>query len=124
MRIIFKDTSDEIQYDYWDALPDKTMTLRIKGESAYKINIQALYFYGLYKQSIYNSYKEKPDLAKDIRERKKEYQERSGSELSKNSNYQDPIYHYSVAASLGAMKEWIESNGKMKCYIAYQNKNG
>jgi ribosomal protein S18 acetylase RimI-like enzyme len=66
----------------------------------------------------------KPDLAQDIRERKKEYQEMPESKFSKTEHYQDPLHHYSVATSLGSAQEWKDSAGKMKCYMAYNNKAG
>ena len=124
MPIIFQDASAEIEYEYCGQLPAKAVSLRIKGESAYKVNLSALHFYGFYRNSIYDSYKEKSDLATDIKERKNEYQEAKESQLTEHSLYKSPLYHYSVAASLGAIKEWKESNGSMKCYIAYQNKDG
>lgn len=124
MPIIFQDASAEIEYEYYDQLPSKTTNLRIKGEPAYKVNVSALHLYGLYRNSVYDSYKEKADLATDIKERKNEYQEAKESKLAEHTLYKSPLYHYSVAASLGAMKEWKESNGSMKCYIAYQNKDG
>ena len=112
MPIVFKDL-DEVEFQYYDSLPNTTATLRIKGESAYKINLAALHLYGLYRNSVYDSYSKKSDLAIDILERPNEYPESK-----------EPLYHYAVAASLGAMKEWKESAGTMKCYIAYQNKDG
>jgi hypothetical protein len=58
MPIIFKDLSDEIEFNYLDQLPDNSITLRIKGEPAYKVNVALLHLYGFYKHSIYESYKE------------------------------------------------------------------
>lgn len=124
MPIVFRDASAEVEFEFHDQLPKKTVNLRIKGESAYKVNISALHFYGFYRNSVYDSYKEKADLAVDIKERKNEYKEDKESSLSENALYKSPLYHYSIAASLGAMKEWKESDGKMKCYMAYQNKHG
>lgn len=124
MPIVFKDTADDIQFEYCDALPSNTVNLRIKGEPVYRINTTAFRIYGFYRNSIYSSYKEKADLAQDIKERKKEYHEKPGLKLSTTPTYQDPLYHYSVATSLGAMKEWQESKGEMKSYIAYHTKDG
>jgi len=124
MPIFFKDTSADIQFEYHNTLPSETMTLRLKGEAAYKLNVKVFHLYGMYRNSIHSSYNEKPDLAKDIKERKNEYQEKADSKLSQSALYKDPLHHYSVVASLGAMKEWKDSNGKMKCYVAYQNQNG
>jgi predicted GNAT superfamily acetyltransferase len=122
MPIIFQDAA-EIEFDYCDQLPGNIVALRIKGESAYKVNVSALHLYGFYRNSVYDSYKEKADLTVDIKERKSEYQEAAASQLATSELYKSPLYHYSIAASLGAMKEWKESNGRMKCYIAYQNIN-
>lgn len=124
MPIYFKDASQSLTVEYLDRLPEKTINLRIKGEQAYKLNLSALYFYGFYKNTIERSYAAKPDLAEDIKNRKKEYQESDGSKLAKSHNYNSPLHHYSVAASLGAMEEWQNSDGKMKAYIAYQNVGG
>lgn len=124
MPVFFKDTSEDIQFEYCDVLPNHTMVLRIKGENSYKLNVKAFHLYGMYRNSIYDSYKQKPDLAKDIKERKNEYQEKTDSKLSKAALYKDPLHHYSIAASLGAMQEWKDPKEKMQCYIAYQNKNG
>lgn len=115
MPIVFQD-AQEIEFQYYDRIPDKTINLRIKNESAYKLNLTALHLYGLYRNTVYDSYAEKPDLAKDIRERSNVYEESP-------KVIRSPLYHYSVACSLGTMQEWEESDGKIKCYIAYKNMN-
>jgi ribosomal protein S18 acetylase RimI-like enzyme len=120
MLILFKDSS--IEFDYHDLPPNKKVHLRIKGESAYKMDIAALHLYGLYRNSLRASYSEKPDLAMDILVRENAYQDKTP--LAESASYKSPLYHYSVACSLAAMKEWRESNGAMKCYIAYQNNQG
>ena len=124
MLIVFNDLSGDFQFEYQEYLPKKTVNLRIKNESIYKINISALHMYGLYKNSIYDSYKEKQDLAQDIKERQREYEEKSGTVLSKTTRFLDPLHHYSVAASLGAMNEWQDKDAKIKCYMAYKNVEG
>jgi ribosomal protein S18 acetylase RimI-like enzyme len=113
--IIFQDAS-EIEFEYYDRVPDKSISLRIKNEHAYKLNLTALHLYGLYRNTVHDSYAEKSDLAKDILERPSVYEDPTHSK--------SPLYHYSVACSLGTMKEWKESDGKIKCYIAYKNING
>lgn len=123
MAIIFKD-APQIEFDYYDQLPKKAVKLRLKGESedAYKVNIFALWLFGLYKNAIYNSYSEKPDLAVDIQKHKNKFEEKG---ILKNKlPYTSSVYHYAIDASLNAAKEWQESNGKMKCYIAYENIDG
>lgn len=120
MPIVFQDSSAE--FEYHDLPPNRTVNLRIKSESAYKVNITALHLYGLYRNSLCASYSEKPDLAIDILERENAYQDES--KLAEGTSYKSPLYHYAVACSLSTMKEWSESNGAMKCYIAYQNNQG
>ncbi|MCD6039479.1 MAG: hypothetical protein K0S27_879 [Gammaproteobacteria bacterium] len=58
-----------------DNLPSNSMNLRIKGESPYRLNVATFHLYGLYRNAIYDSYKQKADLAKDIREYKKVFHE-------------------------------------------------
>lgn len=89
-----------------------------------KLNIFALQLYGLYRNTVYDSYKPKEDLAKDIKEFKQQYVETKNSKLISNPLYQDPVYHYAVAASIGAISEWKDSNENMQAYIAYQTVNG
>ncbi len=118
---LFKDAAQKIEFVFYDQIPSKTVNLRIKGDPAFRVNIAALHLYGLYRNSLYESYREKPDLAQDIKERKNQYYESKESLLSKKPSYQSPLYHYSIFVSLDAMKEWRESKGKMKCYMAFQN---
>jgi hypothetical protein len=123
MPISFKDQPNGIIFKYFPAIPAETMKLRIKGEPAYKMNVAAFWSYGFYERTLYSSYKDKPGLAPDIKERKEEYKETSTTRLG-NSRYRDPLHHYSVAASLGAAKEWKDPAEEMKCYIAYQYRDG
>ncbi len=118
---LFKDAAQEIEFVFYDQIPSKTVNLQIKGEPAYRVNIAALHLYGLYRNSIYESSRENPDLAQDIKEGKNQYHEPEESSLSKKLSYQSPVYHYSVFAGLDAMKGWQESKGKMKCFMAFQN---
>jgi ribosomal protein S18 acetylase RimI-like enzyme len=122
MPIIFTDNSDDIKFEYHDTVPE-TMVKRTKQKSAPQLNITLLQLYGLYRNTIYDSYKEKSDLAKDIKEYKKIFQEKA-ERLITDPLYHEPLYHYSVAGSLDAMKSWKESANKMKCYIAYRMENG
>lgn len=119
MPIIFTDKADDIFFSYQDNFPSDSMNLRVKGESPYRLNVAAFHLYGLYRNAVYDSYKQKSDLAKDIREYKKVFHEEKESKLSA-----EPLYHYAVTASLGAMQEWKDSDSKMKAYIAYQEVDG
>lgn len=124
MPITFID-SPNLKFDYHPIIPRKTIKLRLHtknnnpsiSEPSYKLNLTALRFYGLYKNSVYASYKNKTEIAQDINNYKKVYVEES-SKLSKELCYQDPIYHYSVAASIGAMQEWQDKHKTMRCFIA------
>ncbi|MFC3909290.1 GNAT family N-acetyltransferase [Legionella dresdenensis] len=116
MPIKYSDSPITISYDYLDFIPEKTVC---KG----KVNLAALSLYGLYRNAVYDSYKEKPDLAEDIKTRKKEFVEQALSNTN-NELYNDPLYHYSVAASLGAMQEWKDPAEKMHAFMAYETVNG
>lgn len=125
MPIVFQDLSNKIEFEYHDQLPDQTFKIRLKGDqSAFRLNITALHLYSLYRNSIFDSYSKNPDLATDIKERKKQYEEPKESKFASSRLYQSPVYHYAIAASLDAMKEWKDSTNKMKCYIAYETQNG
>lgn len=111
MPIIFTDKADDIFFSYQDHLPSGSMNLRL--------NVAAFHLYGLYRNAVYDSYKEKKDLAEDIRKYEKVFDEKKESKLSA-----EPLYHYAVTASLRAMKEWKDSGNKMKAYIAFQEVDG
>lgn len=112
MPIKYSDSPSTVSYVYLDCIPEKKI---FKG----KVNLAALSTYGFYRNSIYDSYKEKPDLADDIKARKKEFIEKDDSK-SNDGLYKDPLYHYSVAASLGAMQEWNNPSEKIHTYMAYE----
>lgn len=116
MPFTYTNSSSNVSYEYLDSIPSKKVA---KG----RINLAALSLYGLYKKSVYDSYKEKPDLAQDIKSRKKEFIERENPKLI-NGLYQEPLYHYSIAACLGAMQEWNDPNEEMRTYMAYDNTRG
>ncbi len=111
MKIRYSDSSNNITYEFIDAIPFHKVA---KG----KVNLAALSLYGFYRNAIYNSYQEKSDLAEDIRTKKYEFNSRL------NGIYQEPLYHYSIAASLGATQEWQNSAKKIQCYVAYEEKGG
>lgn len=116
MPIVFQDASG-IEFEYYDRIPDKTITFHIKNKPAYKLNLTALHLYGLYRTTIHGSYAKQEGLAKDVLDYPTAYEELASPPKSS-------LYHYSVACSLGAMKEWRESDGKIKCYIAYKEIEG
>lgn len=113
MPIKYADSLNPVSYEYSDCIPNEKVC---KG----KINLAALSLYGFYRNSIYDSYKEKQDLAEDIKTRKKEFIEPGNTE----GLYQDPLYHYAVAASLSTMQEWQDTTNNMHAYMAYEAKNG
>lgn len=116
MSFTYTNSSSSISFEYWDSIPSKKMA---KG----RINLAALSLYGFYRKSVYESYKEKPDLAPDIKIRKKEFIEKDNPVLN-GGLYNDPLYHYSIAACLGAMQEWKDPNKKIHSYMAFDNANG
>lgn len=109
MTIVFKD-SEDLYFEFQDKVPGKVLPKPEKG-----INIRLLHLYALYRNAVFDSYKQKTDLAKDIKEYKFQFNLSKKEESDKDKH----VYHYSVAASMGAMKEWKTDN-KMKCYMAYE----
>ncbi|KPJ67796.1 MAG: hypothetical protein AMJ43_02185 [Coxiella sp. DG_40] len=100
----FKDREDRIVFEYHETLPTERY-LSIKGKSI--INLEAWALYGLYRDAVYNSYKQKADLAQDIRER--------DGEICPN----DPLYDYAICSCANAISAWKDSANNIKCYIAY-----
>lgn len=107
MVLSYTDSSSRITYEFQDRIPTRRVA---KG----RVNLAALSLYGFYRNAVYNSYREKPDLAQDIKQRKPEFV------TQENGIYQEPLYHYSVIASLGAMKEWQDPRQNMHVYTAYE----
>ncbi|MBU1927282.1 MAG: GNAT family N-acetyltransferase [Gammaproteobacteria bacterium] len=115
-RITFHDLPN-VTFQYYP----KPLSTQPAGESTTakdKINFHAVYWAEFYKRCIYGSYKAKP-VSQDIRSFKKQYEDPTASV---DSAYNDPIYHYALAAALGVMQEWIDPKEGMHCYIAYENK--
>ena len=117
----FDDKNDAPWFEYCERAPDNFFPL---GKREGRINISALILYAIYRTVVFDSYELKPNLADDIRSHKNEYHEMTGSRLAANPVYTNPVHHHSVAASLGAMKEWLDPKENMQCYFAYQNVNG
>ena len=120
MKIRFKDNDDGIWFEYCETIPENFSSLGEQG----RINLTGLYLYSMYRNTIYDSYRIKPDLAEDIKTYKKVFREKDSSTLSQSSTYNDPLYHYSVAGAISAIKEWENQHQKMLCYFAYQNISG
>jgi ribosomal protein S18 acetylase RimI-like enzyme len=93
-------------------------------KSSKKVNLFALQMYGLYRNTVYDSYKQKADLAQDIKSYKKQYIEPNSSFFSSTELYTDPLYHYSVMASTDAISTWANPAEKMQSYVAYQTVDG
>jgi ribosomal protein S18 acetylase RimI-like enzyme len=89
-----------------------------------KVNLFALQMYGLYRNTVYDSYKQKEDLAQDIKNYKKQYIEPNDSFFSSSDLYKDPLYHYSVMASTDAISTWANPAEKMQSYVAYKTVEG
>lgn len=97
MKFAFKDKNDGVCFEYSEAPP----------QTENKVNLTALQMYGLYRNSVYDSYKEKTNLAADIKSFERVYSETVDSKLSQNTLYLDPLYHYAVSACLDATNEWL-----------------
>ncbi|MDR3492377.1 MAG: M15 family metallopeptidase [Gammaproteobacteria bacterium] len=113
-RIRFRN-KEHISFEYHPLMPKNKEK---------KINLTALQLYGMYRNTIYDSYKQKADLAQDIKVYKKQYTEPENSSFASSSLYQNSLYHYSVMAALNAMSTWKSPVEKMQSYIAYQEKDG
>jgi len=87
----------------------------------YRVSPTGLQLYGLYRDTVYASYKPKKDLAQDIKETPKKYVEIKGSKAAANPLFNEPVYHYSINASLNAIKEWRIPGEKMESFVVYQN---
>ncbi len=110
MKIKFKDKEDQIWFEYVDT-PEK-LPLKKRG----KVNLTGLYLYGMYRNTLYDSYKEKINLAEDIKVYPKVFDEHP-SKLD-DTLYKDPLYHYSVAGCLAATNEWLNQEERIKSYVA------
>lgn len=122
MPFIFKNSPDHIEFEYCDTLPDHVIGLGTAG----KLNLTAFHLYGLYRNSLYDSYAEKRDkkggeekVAPDILERKMEYHESKAS-LLKDPVQKEPLYHYTVATAIGATQEWQDPQKQMRGFLAYE----
>lgn len=117
MPIKLNDIKGDFSFEYHDTVPNKPFKFKkISGE----INATLLYFYGLYRTTVIDSYKQKPDLARDIKEWKMQYQEKDAKEADEMTH----LYHYGVTAALGAMQDWKDPQVKLKSFIAYDNQGG
>ncbi len=81
------------------------------------VNVSALQLYALYRNAVYESYKDLPDLAEDIKVFPKQFSETKRSGIVQEDRA-DPLYHYAVAASLDAVNEWGAKSGNMRAYVA------
>lgn len=104
--MFFTDGSSDINYRHYIHIPDRKVAHG-------RITLAALFFYFLYREAIYHSYKKKSNLAEDIKVKPKQFKE-------KNDSY-DPVYHYSIAASLQAMQDWNHPAEEIQAYIVYEN---
>ena len=110
MRIAFNDSSGDLCFQYHATIPDETN----------RLNLAAFQLYWLYRNTVYESYRQKPNLAPDIQAWGKAYDTKGDS--GKQAAYQqDSLHHYSVASSLGAMQDWKNPAKRIRCFIAYPN---
>ena len=109
MTIRFTDTHENIYFKYHDSIPGKIL-------SKPGLSLTLLHMYGMYRNVIFDSYKKKSDLADDIKHWKMQFSPNEKDLIDGDAH----LYHYCVAASLGAMKEWKDPISKMQCYMAYE----
>ena len=121
MRIQFSDRQDGVWFEYKNSIRQESRSI---GKLEGKINLTGLYLYGMYRNAIYDSYKKKVDLAEDIKSYPHAFSHKPGTFFSSDRLYMDPLYHYAVSGSASTMKEWINSEDEMKCYLAYKNIDG
>ncbi len=110
----FTDRPDGVTFKYHHELPRKMVR---------DVNISALQLYALYRNSIYESYKDLPDLAEDIKAFPKQYNEIKRSSFTQTTVHDDPLYHYAVAAAANTLKEWKSNPENTRAYIAYKNEH-
>ena len=118
MRLSTNKLEDNVKFEYHDIVPIKKVQLRIEGKPTSLLNQTLVQLYRLYRDLLYATYKQEVNLDQDIKEYREVFHEKNVKQLRGAPVY-DPIYHYLVEASLEAMKAWKDSNGKIKCYIAY-----
>ena len=126
MRITFIDSKNNVAFQYHKNLPEKKKKVKKK-----VLNVAALTLYGLYRNAVYSAYKEiaslatdiganqEIPLATDIAHYEKQYQEPETSKLLTDPCYNDSLYHYAIAASLGTLQDWRDG---MQSYIVYDQK--
>ncbi len=107
MALTYSDSSKQIIYEF----QDRISTRKVAKD---KINLAALSLYGFYRKTVYDSYRQNSGLSDDIKTRKPEFK------THEEGIYQEPLYHYSIAASLGAMLEWQDPTKNMHTYTAYE----
>lgn len=105
MRIQFTDKSDGVWFEHSNT---NSGINRFSKKSKYKINSTGLLLYGIYRNSIYDSYVKKEDIADDIKSNTVAYEENQGSFFINSRLYSDPIYHYAVKASTSTVSEWLQ----------------
>lgn len=113
MPITFKNLKD-YEFAYHSSVP----TWKSENKVKKKFNLHLFQLYCLYRNTVFESYREKPDLAQDIKARAHTF---VPNNLKENSSDALGLYNYSVLASLDAMQEWKSGQ---QGFIAYKNCNG
>lgn len=117
MRIQFIDRQDGVWFEYKDTVKQNTIPV---GRHEGKINLTGLYLYGLYRNAIYDSYEKKEDLADDIKSYPHVFTEKTGSFFERSRLHDSSLYHYAVSGAVSSISEWVKSDDRMKCYLAYK----
>lgn len=113
-KLIFPKVKDQIEFKYHKHMPNKP------SPSTRRNLCLPLTMYALYRNTVHDAYKVEPGLTKDIRQYKNAYE--SKDEI--DPHYKQPLYHYSVTASLGAIQEWNDPSKNIQSYIAYDTRSG
>ncbi len=108
----------DIDFKYYETIPNNTTTFGLEDKSKWRVNTKALLLYGLYRNTVYDAYKSNPQLAKDILAFRHVYNEPENSRYIDDPCYKNPLYHYSVFACTDAMQEWTKPDLRMQAFIA------
>lgn len=113
-KLTFKGFKDGVWFELHTTPPSDTIQFRLKGETPYRVNPNALQLYFLYRKTVQNSYAEKGEnLAPDIQKWKKTY---DAHQKFEGNN----LHHYAVDACLDAIQEWLKQEKPVQCFMAYE----
>lgn len=124
MRNTKTESTSGVKFTYYKTIPVNIREYQHTDHTKYRVNTKALLLYGLYRNTVYDAYRDNAELAKDIKVFRRVYEEPENSVYKTDPLYQDPLYHYSVYACTDAMKEWSDPKLNMQAYLATGVNNG